>query len=81
MNVLVIPEDFRKDQFILQPIKERGLQDDPGYGRKTLSLEAARKYRRMSSRCREDLQVLETRLDAWIHKREVLSWNEAWKKL
>ena len=92
MNVLVIPEDFRKDQFILQPIISamftimtlaalRGLQDGPGGGRKTLGLEAARKYRRIYSRCREDVQVLEKRLANWLNEQVVMSYEEAFKTL
>ena len=114
MNVLIIPEDFRKDQFILHPIvtamftklrlegwnwgeirqerdakeryfnrlvETRGLENDPGGGRKTLGVEAARKYRRISSRCREDVQVLERRIEAWLRDQTVLRWEEALSQL
>jgi hypothetical protein len=148
MKVLVIPEDFRKDQFILQPIIEamftklrrpalvevlrdplimgisraldrdvlgeivqdnrwkvdlfllcvdrdaesgrrnvldaieaRRLEDEPGGGRKTLGHEAARNYRRIHSRCREDIQVLGRRISTWVQEGRLLSWDEASRAL
>ncbi len=41
---------------------ERGVIDGPGQGRKTLAREAAANYRRIRSRCAEDVVLLEERL-------------------
>jgi hypothetical protein len=63
--LLVIPEDFRKDQY--DPwAKRRQLTSEPGQGRKTMGIEAAANYDRVRSRCEEDIQRLEARLAAWL---------------
>ncbi|MCP4692274.1 MAG: hypothetical protein GY859_29790 [Desulfobacterales bacterium] len=83
MNVLVIPEDFRKDQYMLKPIidammsraggvaKVRVCQDpllnEPGEGRKTLALEAAKRYKTIRRKCPE-MAELELRVGAWIEE-------------
>jgi len=46
--------------------RQRGLLNEPGEGRTTLGREAARNYPRVRSRCREDIENLETRLKVWI---------------
>lgn len=51
-----------KEVYFLPYARSRGLLDEPGQGRKTLSIEAAAKYRRVRSRCKEDLETLEARL-------------------
>ncbi len=70
-----------KKAYFMKMAEARGLQDDPGGGRKTLGIEAARKYRRIYSRCREDIQVLEKRVGKWINEQIVISWDEAFKNL
>ena len=93
MNVLIILEDFRKDQEVwalagqdlpkswkwqeirkevhpketyFEPLaKQRGLTNEPGEGRTTLGREAAQNYARVRSRCKEDIEALETRLKNW----------------
>jgi hypothetical protein len=66
-----------KEAYFMKLAAARGLQDDPGGGRKTLGTEAARKYRRIYSRCREDIQVLEKRIGTWSEHGRILSWAEA----
>jgi hypothetical protein len=70
-----------KEVYFVKLAARRGLQDDPGGGRKTMGIEAARKYRRIHSRCREDIQVLEKRLARWMENRTILSWEEAYRTL
>jgi hypothetical protein len=70
-----------KEAYFNPLVKHRKLEDDPGGGRRTLGIEAARKYRTIYSKCREDIQVLEKRIGRWIQDRSVLSWNEAFKSL
>ncbi|MBI2941387.1 MAG: hypothetical protein HYY04_13215 [Chloroflexi bacterium] len=76
MRVLVIPEDFRNDQYIAElhpkeryflPLaKSRNLLEGPGEGRKTLGREAARRYGRIRARCPEDVAVLEECVRRWL---------------
>lgn len=66
-----------KEKYFDRLVEQRGLRNDPGAGRKTLGLEAARKYNRLRSRCREDIQVLEERLERWMMDGEFPSWSEA----
>lgn len=66
-----------KEAYFDALVKVRKLGDEPGGGRKTLGYEAARKYRRIHSRCREDIQVLEKRIQRWVNDRVVLTWAEA----
>jgi hypothetical protein len=42
--------------------RQRGVIDEPGYGRKTLATQAAANYSRLRTLCPEDLASLETRL-------------------
>jgi hypothetical protein len=70
-----------KEAYFNRLVETRGLENDPGGGRKTLGVEAARKYRRISSRCREDVQVLERRIEAWLSDQTVLRWEEALSQL
>jgi hypothetical protein len=44
----------------------RGLLDEPGQGRTTMGKEAASNYKRVFSRCKEDLQNLQKRLSDWV---------------
>jgi hypothetical protein len=66
-----------KEAYFNSLVRHRKLEDDPGGGRKTLGLEAAKKYRRIYSRCREDIQMLEKRIGRWMQDGTVLSWEEA----
>jgi hypothetical protein len=70
-----------KEAYFDKLVASRGLQNDPGGGRKTLGIEAGRKYRRINSRCREDIQVLEKRVGRWIVDGRILSWEEAFNSL
>lgn len=70
-----------KEAYLLKLAAARGLLNDPGEGRKTMGIQAARKYRRIYSRCREDIQVLEKRLDKWLNGKVIMSWGEAFKGL
>jgi hypothetical protein len=55
-------EPHPKEVYFLPYAASRGLLDEPGEGRKTLAVEAASRYRRVRSRCSEDLALLEQRL-------------------
>jgi hypothetical protein len=66
-----------KEAYFDKLVANRGLRDDAGGGRKTLGVEAARKYRRIHSRCHEDIQVLEKRISKWMQDRTMLNWEEA----
>ena len=46
--------------------RQRGLQNEPGEGRKTMGREAAQKYGRVQSRCKEDVLALERRIEQWL---------------
>lgn len=48
--------------------RQRGLQNEPGEGRKTMGLEAAQRYKRLQSRCKEDVLALERRIAAWLRE-------------
>ena len=53
-----------------QPIAaNRRLLDEPGEGRRTLGLEAARRYGRIRQLCPEDVQPFEQRVRGWIDGR------------
>ncbi|MCI0538490.1 MAG: hypothetical protein L0Z50_25055 [Verrucomicrobiales bacterium] len=66
-----------KEAYFDELVRVRKLEDDPGGGRKTLGYEAARKYRRIYSRCREDIQVMEKRIQRWVNEGVVLTWEQA----
>jgi hypothetical protein len=51
-----------KERYFVPLAASRGLQNEPGAGRKTLALEAARNYKRVRERCTEDIAALENRL-------------------
>lgn len=70
-----------KEKYFDRLVKDRRLQDDAGGGRKTLGMAAAKRYRTVRSRCREDIQVLEKRIDQWIRDGVLLSWAEAFRGL
>lgn len=55
-----------KETYFTPLAKLRGLTDEPGEGRTTMGREAAQRYERVRSRCREDLQALEGRLRSWF---------------
>lgn len=66
-----------KEAYFNRLVVSRKLQNDPGGGRKTLGVEAAKKYRRIASLCFEDVQVLEKRLETWLDRKVATSWQEA----
>ena len=55
-----------KERYFEPLARQRGLTSEPGEGRTTMGREAAQNYARVRSRCREDIQALETRLRVWI---------------
>jgi hypothetical protein len=57
-----------KETYFVPWAKKRGLLDEPGEGRTTMGREAAAKYKRVLSRCREDLGALYTRLSEWVRR-------------
>lgn len=46
--------------------RQRGLENEPGEGRKTMGLEAAQRYKRLQSRCKKDVLELEQRIADWL---------------
>jgi hypothetical protein len=58
-----------KEVYFTPYAQQRGLQDEPGGGRKTLGIQAARRYNRVRQRCPEDIGALEERIRAWINRR------------
>ncbi|MDG4550583.1 MAG: hypothetical protein P9F19_15125 [Candidatus Contendobacter sp.] len=63
-----IREELHPKEKYFQPIAEqRGLLAEPGEGRRTLGMEAARRYgQRLRQRCPEDIQALESRIKQMI---------------
>jgi len=55
-----------KERYFEPLAKRRRLTKEPGEGRLTMGREAAARYARVRSRCKEDLQGLEVRLKAWL---------------
>ena len=55
-----------KEKYFDSHAQRRGLKDEPGEGRVTMGREAAANYARVRSRCREDVESLETRLRAAV---------------
>jgi hypothetical protein len=55
-----------KETYFEPLARQRGLTDEPGEGRTTMGREAAQNYARVRSRCKEDIQALETRLRVWV---------------
>ncbi len=66
-----------KEKYFDPLVAHRRLEGEAGGGRKRLGIESAENYRRLASRCREDIQVLETRIRGWIDRRALMSWSEA----
>ena len=79
MRVLVVPEDSRKDKFILKPLFEtlfrsigkpktyqRGVSNLPGGGRKPLGEEAAQRITAIRQKCPDDFDHLARRLEAAV---------------
>jgi hypothetical protein len=61
-------EKHPKETYFIPFASKRGLNDEPGQGRTTLGREAAAQYRRVLSRCKEDLEALQTRLSEWVEQ-------------
>ncbi|MGC8638243.1 MAG: hypothetical protein ACP5XB_00010 [Isosphaeraceae bacterium] len=57
-----------KETYFQPFAKSRGVLDLPGEGRDKLAREAATRYDRIRSRCKEDVQRLENRIREWIEK-------------
>ncbi len=54
-----------KDQYFVPYAKQRGLQNEPGGGRRTLGREAATRYNRIRQRC-DEIVELEGRIRVWV---------------
>ncbi len=55
-----------KEAYFVPLAEQRELLDEPGQGRTTMGREAAGNYRRLLSRCKEDLAALQKRLSEWV---------------
>jgi hypothetical protein len=60
----VHPKEIYFDPYV----RSRGLESEAGGGRRTLGREAAKNYKRVRSRCKEDVQALERRIGDWIKR-------------
>lgn len=60
-----------KETFFLPYVRQRGLLEEPGEGRKQLGIEAARRYGRVRQLCPEDVAALEQRIARWLDSRRV----------
>ncbi|SMF94517.1 hypothetical protein SAMN02949497_1835 [Methylomagnum ishizawai] len=52
-----------KERYFKPIAERRGLLDEPGEGRRTLGIEAAKRYAKIRQRCPEDIQALEGRIE------------------
>jgi hypothetical protein len=59
-------EKHPKETYFVPIATKRGLHDEPGQGRTTMGRESAANYKRVLSRCKEDLVALQTRLSEWV---------------
>lgn len=55
-----------KEEYFDALAQQLGLLNEPGGGRKTLGIEAARRYTRIRQLCPEDVGRLEDRIGAWL---------------
>lgn len=55
-----------KEKYFHPWAEKRGLLDEPGQGRTTMGREAANNFKRILTRCREDLASLQTRLSELV---------------
>lgn len=58
-----------KERYYAAFARSRGLQSEPGQGRRTLAEESARRYGRIRQLCPEDVQNLEQRVRNWVTAR------------
>ena len=69
-NVLVIPEDFTKDEHILKPLVQAVLCENvislPHQGRKKLMAAAVKNWNRIRGRCPEETTSLAQRIKALL---------------
>jgi hypothetical protein len=56
-----------KEVYFLPFAQQRGLLNEPGGGRKTLALEAAKQYKQIRQHCREDVLNLENRIRQFLN--------------
>lgn len=56
-----------KERYFDELARARGLLEEPGQGRFTLGREAAANYKRVRSRCPEDIGRLEKRINEWLN--------------
>lgn len=70
-----------KEAYYILLAREKKLVGEDSQGRKVLGLEAGKRYQRVRQLCREDILVLEKRIEAWLRDKVHLSWEEAFKKL
>jgi hypothetical protein len=59
-------EIHAKEKYFDPLAKSRDLEDEPGQGRTTMGREAAANYKRVLSRCKEDVATLQKRLVDWL---------------
>ncbi len=59
-------ENHAKEAYFVPLAVKRGLLDEPGQGRTTMGKEAAENYKRVLSRCKEDVAYLQQRLFDWV---------------
>jgi hypothetical protein len=57
-----------KEMYFLPYAEQRGLVEEWDQGRKTLAVQAARRYRRIRQLCPEDVANLEGRIQEWMEE-------------
>ena len=55
-----------KEVYFRRFAKDNGLLNEPGEGRKTLAIQAARRYDRIKQLCPEDITKLEDKIATWL---------------
>lgn len=55
-----------KERYFAPDVRQRGLSDAPGDGRRALGLEAAARYARVRQLCPEDIGSMHQRVQAWL---------------
>jgi len=70
-----------KEAYFEPLAKAHGLGSEDDGGRKKLSLNAARNYRRIHALCKEDIQVLHERVKTWLAGGGVVEWSTAFAAL
>lgn len=70
-----------KEAYFVPLAKAHGVHEEDDGGRKKLSIAAAKQYQRVRNRCREDIQVLHKRVEAFVNEQPVPDWHTTFARL